>query len=478
MFPPVPGGRPGQLLVADTRIAPFNQVCRLLVTFTNASVDVASGWIVSASTIITAAHVFEGPRVVRTIEVCPGFGANVARFGLHQTSSFELASSGADCAAVFLGDSVDARLTPFQPARFDGAAADTAVVSVLGYTVGDSGSDQFMGSGALLGSSPTLIRYGVTTTDGMSGGPIFAGTSGLVIGVHHDFRQATPIDQTLLDQINDWAVRVPVPTVSLAFATTRSVAVPRVAVSPAALASSAAACEALGRNIGSSLAPQLQESERLTLIVTDADNTTLSFRAESIVAGIGLALPGRVACPQLFPAHSLSAWPAHGGAEATLLVRLDAPAEPLAACVTLVGADGTMRWARPWVGAGANSPWNPETAPPVSRPRQRSRPPRVGQPAAQGQIVSDIMKETVLDARLVTPADSFAKKGLGVGREPIPVKRAPESIRAQKTKQTTKRKTAATRNRGTQKTSSHKRRQPAARIKRRVTRKKARNSEP
>ena len=475
MFPPAPGAPSGQLLVADTRSTPFNQVCRLLVTFSNASVDVASGWIVSGSTIITAAHVFAGPRVVRTIEVCPGFGGNVAHFGRHQTSSFELAPRGADCAAVFLGSAVDPRLRPFQPARFD-AAADPSVVSVLGYTVGDSGRDQFMGSGSLLGTSPTLIRYGVTTTDGISGGPIFAGASGLVIGVHHDFRQATPIDQALLDQINDWAVRVPVPAMSLAFATARSVVAPGVPVSRLTEVSSAAACEALGRNIVSSLAPQLEERERLTLVVTDGNDQPLSFRAESIAAAIGQALPGRVACPQLFPARSLPAQPANGGAEATLFVRLDAPAEPLAACVTLVGADGTMRWARPWLGAGADSAGNAAIAPLVSKRRQRVRPPRGRLPAAQEELASDAMEDTVLDARRLALAVTVAKKGLVVGREPIPAKPAPEPIGAPKTKKmTTARKTARMKERGTkEKASPQKRRRPAARTKRRVTRKKVR----
>lgn len=473
MFPPAPGAPSGQLLVADTRSTPFNQVCRLLVTFTNASVDVASGWIVSGSTIITAAHVFAGPRVVRRIEVCPGFGGNVPRFGQHQTSSFELASSGADCAAVFLGDTVDPRLTPFQPARFD-AAADTSAISVLGYTVGDSGRDQFMGSGAFLGSSATLIRYGVATTDGISGGPIFAGASGLVIGVHHDFRQATPIDQALFAQINDWAVRVPVPAVALAFATARSVTTPRVPVPRVAVASSAEACEALGRNIVSSLAPHLQERERLTLVVTDSDDTRLSFRAESIVAGIGRALPGRVACPQLFPAHSLPAPPAHGGAEATLFVRLDAPEEPLAACVTLVGADGTMRWARPWVGAGADSTGNAATSPPVGR-LQRIRPHRVGQPSP-GEIASDTATATVLDAGRLASAVSVAKKGIAVARESVPAESAPVPTRAQKTtKVTTRRKTGTTKERATkEKAAPLKRRRPSARTKWRVPRQKAR----
>jgi hypothetical protein len=301
---------------------------------------------------------------VSRIEVCPGFGGGVARFGRHETTEFELAG-GADCAAVFLPAPVDARLTPFRAASFDGTSLPT-VVSVLGYTVGDSGQDQFMGSGALLLATSTEIRYGVATTDGISGGPIFGDAVGLVVALHRDFGKATPISASLLEQIGAWAQRLPVPAVSLLATAARTIVPAAVADEPVAVATAWGAGEALGRSIGSAVATQLEASERITLIVADGVETPgLTFRAECLVAGIGQELPRRVTCPQLFATPAApppAAAPMDRGENLVLRVRVDDAEVPgrLLACSTLVGADGLIRTARTWdqggPGDGPSSP--------------------------------------------------------------------------------------------------------------------------
>jgi hypothetical protein len=373
MFPPASGSS-GQLqIVADTTSAPFNQVCRLIIQFTNGSRDIATGWLLGFSTVVTAAHVFDGSRQVKSIEVCPGFGGGRARFGRQDTRLFERAANGADCAAVFLSERVD--LGTFGVRTFD-PTSPPSVLSVLGYTAGDVGVNQFMGSGAVLSAAGDPIQYGVSTVNGNSGGPVFADAELFVVAVHHDFERATPITDQLFDQMSEWRAHVPTAALSLgamtprgrvAAPTARPAAVPVIrlealdaerpgpSMGPSRMDAArpvraesrlpASACESLGRRIGAAVAADLADAETAWVTIADASpGSALSFSGECVLAGMGQALAKRITCPQLLGGDT-----AHTGT--TLLrIRLDdipTPGQPVA-CSTLLSADDTVRAARAW----------------------------------------------------------------------------------------------------------------------------------
>jgi hypothetical protein len=315
-------------LVPSTNQSPWKEVCRLIVDHPGGR-ELATGWVLGFGTIVTAAHVFRGSRTA-TIHVWPGAHGGVALFGTHKTTLFDTAKDGSDCAAVFLDEPLDGRLGAVDVNRFS-AVAPQSILAVAGYDGSDGGQHQFRARGGQLTPQDARIRYAVATTNGQSGGPVWADDVPVVVAVHNDLQLAVPITESLIAEMLVWRQHVPRVSVAVSMsAGTRRVASigvaeaaipastfrPMSAVAAAATEIGANACEAVGRSIGEFAGPRISENGPLTLIVDDDQAFGgLSFRAQCVLAGVADSLPGRVRCPQI--ARSLQAIPPVGATTTT-----------------------------------------------------------------------------------------------------------------------------------------------------------------
>ena len=346
--------------VPDATVSPGRETCRLVIEDSSHR-ELATGWLINSTVVITARHAFRQSSSPR-ISVSPGFNGGSDPFGTFFSRTFDFADDGSDCAAVFLSQPID----PSRVGAFGFRVARARVpeeVTVNGYIARDSGTDLSQGQGAVLDLDGEL-KYAVLTESGQSGGPVCSTESPRsVIAIHKDFEVATPITDSLFDQLTRW----------------RQVGAPG-AIAPVSAVATAKGGPSSGHAslgmrlaaaINADLGPRLARKPVMMVVADDRSAGQLSFHHECLLSGLVQHLRARVVAPQL---RRRLDGPAAGRAAtgSTLLVTPNDDTQ--SAVITLLDAKGVVEWSGVY---GVDALHAPPARHDPRRNRRNPRPKRV-----------------------------------------------------------------------------------------------------
>lgn len=208
--------------VADPTLPPWNGNCRLIITMTDGSVVVGSGWLMGPRLVVTAGHcVHEGAGgdFYREVLIIPGADAMDAPFGSQVSTTLRAAPrwiiDGArahDYGAIILDRPFDAALTYRTPAVKRDDDLLTGEVFVAGYPADKPGT-QWEDSEPISRVRHDQFQYMLDTYGGQSGSAVIHG--GVPVGIHNYGgcpNSATRITDAVRRQLDEWLAESERPT--------------------------------------------------------------------------------------------------------------------------------------------------------------------------------------------------------------------------------------------------------------------------
>ena len=231
-----------KVTLQDLRQMPNSAIGQITVRYPSGVVQIGTGFLVTASVVLTAAHVLVSPDHGRagTVEFAPGcrdaaettpsrlkaqsVGAN--RYRVTDAWARGETALSEDYGAIFLPDAqafADCGTFVVPPVedsftnRY--ATSGRAGFMVAGYPAEKLPGSQWLGKGALLHSPPSVLKHVIDTTRGQSGAPLFAmirdQASGKIlptaIGIHSrpaeaslNHNEARRIDRRVLEDVRRW----------------------------------------------------------------------------------------------------------------------------------------------------------------------------------------------------------------------------------------------------------------------------------
>ena len=207
--------------VSNTNIAPWRTICKLLITYTNGTKVVGTGWMSGPRTVITAGHnVYshsDGNVWAKRIVVIPGKDSGNNPFGYQNSFVFrsveawvtdEEASS--DYGAIILPDTTLSTKTSWlQFQALKSSNLKNLRVKNGGYPTDKSYGSLWFDRGVINKVTASQIIYGIDTYEGSSGSPIFyQNDKGIfVVGIHNYgvcFNKATRINTDVFKTLTEW----------------------------------------------------------------------------------------------------------------------------------------------------------------------------------------------------------------------------------------------------------------------------------
>lgn len=329
--------------VADTTDSPWREVCRLVIEDSSHR-ELATGWLISPTVVVTARHAFlhtSNPR----ISVSPGFNDGHDPFGTFFSQTVREAIDGSDCAAVFLSQPVDTTRIGTFGFRVTNAPVPEAV-AVIGYITRDGGDDQYTGEGRVLDLRAEL-KYDIATKKGQSGGPVCSTSAPrTVVAIHKDFQVATPITESLFEQLRRWqqagtgAIAGGRHAASAAGAV--GLAAPTLTASMPSTAPHRSDYVRLGTELGTTLNSRLGAGRVTVVIGDDSVSAGLTFEGECVLAGLVQSLKAKVFAPQL--RQRLDGDTGRVTVRHRVLLIRPSDGGGLSAIATLLAADRTVLW--------------------------------------------------------------------------------------------------------------------------------------
>jgi glutamyl endopeptidase len=184
--------------VLDTTVVPFRMIAALLIDVGGPAPEYATGWFLSPSVIVTAAHALyyrdgSGNAVsAHSVRVIPGRNGSTAPFGVYDSTKVRVSASwlpnldpSADYGAVQLDQPVGNTVGWFGCGIFTDDQLSAAELSVVGYPF-DKPLGTMWGESGPVQAQPTTLSYRMSCYPGQSGAPLYALINGnaWVAGIH------------------------------------------------------------------------------------------------------------------------------------------------------------------------------------------------------------------------------------------------------------------------------------------------------
>lgn len=189
-------GTDDRVSIPDTTSAPYNAVCRLVITYQNGAVAYGTGFIYGSNVLATAAHCLydtSGGRggQVSSITVYPAAGSSgfpfesrtvdVSNATFHYPQKWEKNRDWKyDFGVIEVDQPWDSRIQPLRLTRSGAADLEGKEVTILGYDY--RSFDLYRSAGRINDVRDNDLLYRIDIMSGQSGGPIID-ASGRVVGI-------------------------------------------------------------------------------------------------------------------------------------------------------------------------------------------------------------------------------------------------------------------------------------------------------
>lgn len=190
-------GADSRIRVTPTTSAPWRMNCYLIITLSDGSQAVGSGWMAGPRCVITAGHCVHdggaGGAFVSNIQVIPGSDANKRPYGSYYSSRFYTvrgwtndASPEYDYAAIILSSDVGSRVGTYGYANYSNSTLNNMLVNTAGYPGDKPSGTQWRTAGNIQTISERQLFYMFDTFGGQSGSAVYrnVGSSRIAVGVH------------------------------------------------------------------------------------------------------------------------------------------------------------------------------------------------------------------------------------------------------------------------------------------------------
>jgi glutamyl endopeptidase len=218
-------GYDDRIRVQQTDAFPYRVNASLLITASDGSQWIGTGWFISPRTLITAGHCVyitdssEPGRNgwVKSIQVMPGRNGSKLPFGSATSSHFwsvkgwtEHGNENYDYAAIILPTPLGTQLGYMGLASLSDAELVGAVANVTGYPGDKDPGTMWYGSKEIASVSPSKVTYDIDTAGGQSGAVVYVVRGGdrLAVAVHAyggaTTNSGTRISAPVYANLNNW----------------------------------------------------------------------------------------------------------------------------------------------------------------------------------------------------------------------------------------------------------------------------------
>ena len=216
--PTVVIGEDDRQQVKQTKTYPARAIAQIRVLLTNGGTLSSTGWFISPSVIVTAAHVVSAPgQSIKTIAAAPGRNANTLPYGYADGVKWKASSrwdnqpgSAGDYAAIELAKPLGSVLGFFGLRSFSNQQLSQGRFWVAGYPIDKTDGTMWAHEGPVT-PSELFLQYTTDTEAGESGAPVFVKmTDGIwaagihVGGVDGVGNRAVRITSTVFNELEDW----------------------------------------------------------------------------------------------------------------------------------------------------------------------------------------------------------------------------------------------------------------------------------
>lgn len=193
---------------------PYRSICCFIATFPNGTSTLGTGWMAGPRLMMTAGHcVYLHSRggYAQQVQVVPARGGNDAPFGTFSGSQVIASADwiaggsagGIDFGAIILESDVGNQTGWMQIAAASANELQNLGVTLAGYPGGSLLGTMWVDANQILAVTAKKLYYGIDTTGGQSGAPIWVvqNTDRVIVGLHNGYTNGYNVGQRITNNV-------------------------------------------------------------------------------------------------------------------------------------------------------------------------------------------------------------------------------------------------------------------------------------
>ena len=197
----------------ETEVFPNRFICYIETTWSNGTVNKATGWLCGPSTMMTVAHnVYDPDKGWPTsIRIWPGRNKNTAAYGsargieIHMPAAYKYFSvTKYDVALIYLNTPIGSK-TGYFGIKYRPESYASSAVFIAGYPL-EKNKELWKDAGRILRVQLGELHYTIDTESGQSGSPIYLGSGAerYCVGIHNGSQSKYNVGNQITLCIFNW----------------------------------------------------------------------------------------------------------------------------------------------------------------------------------------------------------------------------------------------------------------------------------